>query len=305
MLLAIAHSFFGSPVPLQGQVQHEPTEVAITFDDLPSHGPLPAHTTRADVATSIIKTLKGKDVPGVYGFINARRLKDDPRNAEVLRLWVDAGFQLGNHTYAHIDLNSSDLQTFENDIAANEPILESFIGLRDWHWFRYPFAHEGETLEKRRAVRAYLSERGYRIAHITLDFNDYAWNGPYTRCLAQGDDQAIAWLKSSYLSAAAECMSRGQTLSHGLYGRDIKHVLLLHIGAFESVMLPALLDQITQLGFRFVSLNDAEKDPGYQEDPDIPLANGRTFLDQVSAARHLTSPPRKGIPLEKLDAVCR
>ena len=34
-------------------------EVAITFDDLPSHGPLPNGTTRADVARSILAALRG------------------------------------------------------------------------------------------------------------------------------------------------------------------------------------------------------------------------------------------------------
>jgi len=29
---------------------------------------------------------------------------------------------------------------------------------QDWHWFRYPFLWEGDTLEKRHAVRAYLKQ---------------------------------------------------------------------------------------------------------------------------------------------------
>jgi peptidoglycan-N-acetylglucosamine deacetylase len=35
----------------------------------------------------------------------------------------------------------------------NEPLLKSLMGKGDWHWFRYPFLHEGETVEKRRAER--------------------------------------------------------------------------------------------------------------------------------------------------------
>ncbi len=44
------------------------------------------------------------------------------------------------------------------------------MGSRDWHWFRYPFVHQGDTIEKRRAVRTYLREHGYKIAEVTLDF---------------------------------------------------------------------------------------------------------------------------------------
>ena len=46
-------------------------EVALTFDDLPAHGPLPPGVTRLDVAKSIISTLKAANAPQVYGFINA------------------------------------------------------------------------------------------------------------------------------------------------------------------------------------------------------------------------------------------
>ena len=283
----------------------EQMEIAITVDDLPSHGALPSQTTRTDVALSMIHSLKAKGVPSVYGFMNARRLNTDPETAEVLKLWVDAGFLLGNHTYAHIDLHQSAAQVFAKDITANEPALESFMGSRDWHWFRYPFLHEGDTLEKRRTVRTYLHEHGYRVAQVTLDFQDYAWNDPYARCVAAGDLKAIAWLTASYLSSAADCVSLGQKMANLLYGRDIKHVLLLHIGAFDSVMLPALLDHLTQQGVHFASLTDAERDSAYQSDPDMPLSHGATMLDQLMQAKHMEYPPHTERPLEKLNSICQ
>ncbi len=55
----------------------------------------------------------------------------------------------------------------------------------DWHWFRYPYLREGETLEKRHAVATLLKDRGYRVAQVTLNFDDYAYNDPYTRCMGE------------------------------------------------------------------------------------------------------------------------
>ena len=272
----------------------EATEMAITVDDLPSHGALPGNTTRAQIAQRFITALKASGVPSVYGFINAHRVKDDPATTEVLKLWIDAGFLLGNHTYAHSDLHTSDAQAFEKDIADDEPILESLMGSRDWHWFRYPFLHEGDTLEKRRAVRAYLDDHGYKIAQVTLDFQDYAWNDPYARCVKAGDTEAIAWLKASYVSAATEYISLGQKIAFMLYGRNIKHVLLLHVGAFDSVMLPELLDQLTHQEVRFVSLQQAEEDPAYQLEPEpLPPAGG-TMLERRIQARRMPYPPQTG-----------
>jgi peptidoglycan-N-acetylglucosamine deacetylase len=283
----------------------EATEMAVTFDDLPRHGTLPPGTTRAEIARRIIGALQANRVPSVYGFVNARRLTDDPANAEVLKLWVDAGFLLGNHTYAHSDLHTSDAQAFEEDIVADEPALESLMGTRDWHWFRYPFLHEGDTIEKRRTVQTYLHDHGYKIAQVTLDFQGYAWNEPYARCIAAGDLPAIAWLKASYLSSAAESVSLGRKTASMLYGRDIKHVLLLHFGPFDSVMLPELLNQLTRQGVRFVSLPDAEEDPAYQTAPEpaaAPMSGG--ILERAIQAKHLPHPPHADRPLEKLSTLC-
>ena len=280
-------------------------EVAITVDDLPQHGDLPPGVTRSDIAKSFIATFKAKGVPEVYGFMNAKRIGDDPDRSASLKLWVDAGMPLGSHTFSHIDLTTHTAAEFDADVAEDEPFLQTLMGARDWHWFRYPYLHEGDTLEKRHAVRKYLQEHNYKVAEVTLDFEDYAWNNPYARCVAKQDNESIAWLKQSYLSTAAEYISLGQKMAVQLYGRDIKHVLLLHTGAFDSVMLPDLLDLLTKQGFHFVRLAEAEKDPAYLRDPDAGFKDGGTLLDELMEAQHLKFPPHSEKPLKKLDEICR
>src|SRR5262249_13449163 len=75
-------------------------EVALTFDDLPSHGPLPQGLSRTDIANSIIGALKAVQAPPIYGFVNAKRIAEDASSEQVLQLWRDAGFPLGSHTYS-------------------------------------------------------------------------------------------------------------------------------------------------------------------------------------------------------------
>ena len=105
---------------------------------------------------------------------------------------------------------------------------------QDWHWFRYPFLWEGDTLEKRHAVRSYLQKNNYQIAQVSLDFEDYLWNAPYARCVDKQDDKAIDSLRESYLSTADQFITVFRDVTHTLYGRDIPYVLLLHIGAFDA-----------------------------------------------------------------------
>ena len=280
-------------------------EVAITIDDLPKHGDLPPGMTRLEVARRMIATLRAKDVPTVYGFMNVKRAEGDATKDAVLHAWIDAGNLLGNHTYNHMDLSANTAEQFEADIAANEPALQALMGEKNWHWFRYPFLHEGETLEKRRAVRKYLEEHGYRVAQVTLDFEDYAWNNPYARCAAKKDAAAVGWLKASYLGTAKEYVELHEKLAEQVYGRDIKHVLLLHIGAFDSIMLPDLLDLLREQGFKFVTLEEAESDAAYQRDPDAALRYGGTLLEQFMDSQHLQYPPHADKPMDKLNSICR
>jgi peptidoglycan/xylan/chitin deacetylase (PgdA/CDA1 family) len=280
-------------------------QVAITVDDLPSHGILPPGMTRTDVAKSILKTLKDARAPKVYGFVNARKLEQHPEDIEVLKLWRSAGYPLGNHTFAHLSLNASTVDEFDQNVSADEPILNSLMGRQDWHWFRYPYLWEGDTLEKRRAVRQYLQDHKYHIAQVTLDFEDYLWNAPYARCAEKNDAASIEWLKSSYMATAAEYIALGQSAAKLLYGRDIKHVLLLHIGGFETIMLPQLLNSLKRQGFTFITLREAEKDPVYKSDPNLAMKDGGTLLDQMLEAKHLDLPPHAEKPYDQLNAVCR
>ena len=280
-------------------------EVALTFDDLPAHGPVPEGLTRVSIITAILKDLQAARAPKVYGFINAGKLEQTPADMEVLKLWRAAGFPLGNHTYTHPSLNKISVSEFEQNIEQNEKPLKSLMDGEDWHWLRYPFLDEGDTVEKRRVVRAYLKDHGYRIAQVTLDFQDWAWNSPYARCVAKKDNKSIEQLKTMYMNTAAEFLDLGPKLAKIVYGRDIKHVLLLHVGGFETVMLPRLLELLKQRGFTLVTLPEAESDAAYQSDPDIVLQEGGTLLEQMMVAKQLPIPAHAPVPINELESMCQ
>ena len=294
ILLSVA---LANPLPAQ--------EVALTFDDLPAHSTLPPNLSRVDIAKIIISDLQSAHAPKTYRFVNAGKLENVPADIDVLKMWRAAGFPLGSHTYSHMSLTANSAEAFEQDIRKNEPVLESLMAGNDWHWFRYPFLWEGDTFEKRRAIRAYLTANGYRVAQVTLDFEDYAWNDPYARCVVKNDAAAIERLKALYISTAVEYIRLGQTMAKLIYGRDIKHVLLLHLGGFETVMLPQLLTYLHSRGFSLVTLEEAETDSAYQSDPNVASQFGGTPLEQMMNATHLKIPPHMEKPFKELEAICR
>jgi peptidoglycan/xylan/chitin deacetylase (PgdA/CDA1 family) len=279
--------------------------VALTFDDLPAAGSLPPGENRTRIAASLAAELRAKHLEGTYGFVNASKLQNDPDAQQALHVWVDGGMNIGSHTWSHISLTSNSAEAFEKDIALNEEALAAYAGGRDWHWFRYPFLWEGDTLDKRRAVRSYLREHGYRVAQVSLDFEDYAWNDAYARCAAKQDAAAIAWLKQSYLETATEYIRMGREEQQIAFGHEISNVILLHATAFTTLMLPDLVNLLRTQGFQFASLPDVEKDPAYALDPDAALKYGGTLPDQFMDSRHLPYPAFKPKPFARLKSVCQ
>ena len=175
---------------------------------------------------------------------------------------------------------------------------------QDWHWLRYPYLHEGETVEKRRAVRTWLAAHNYKVAEVSMDFEDYLWNAPYARCVAKHDDAAIQKLHDSYLATADQYLTLFRTLSNTLYGRDVRYILLLHVGAFDARMLPDLLALYRSKGFSFIGLPEASQDPIYAEDPDIGAKGGGAIQELMMAKRKLKFPPNSK-PYEELEGTCR
>ncbi len=287
-----------------GRAQAQQPQVAFTFDDLPAHGPLPPGEARPEPVRSILATLKAEKLPPVYGFVNGFRVRDYPYQIEILKAWHDAGEPLGSHTFSHPNLEEVSAKAFIADIKKNEPILEKVDPDGDWHWFRYPFLDEGETLAKRQAVRAYLNENHYKVAEVTLDFEDSLWNEPYARCMAKHDSASVAWLEKSYLGTADEFIGVFRGLSQKLYGRDIPYVLLLHVGAFDARMLPRLIALFRERGFTFVSLPQAEADPAYGFDPNIGHPGGGTLEELVAAVKGVNFPDDTK-PYKELEGRCR
>lgn len=282
-------------------------QLAITFDDLPAHGAHPPAQSRLDIIQSILATLKREHMPPTYGFITALKTEEHPETMAVLQAWRAAGQPLGNHTWLHPNLDNTLPYQFEADIEANQPMLRTLMPKDDWHWFRYPFLHEGETLEKHREIRKWLGDNHYKIAEVTMDFEDYMWNEPYTRCMAQNNIAAVSELHDSYLATADRMITFYRAYAKAVYGHEIPYILLLHVGAFDAQMLPQLLKLYRDRGFTFVTLEQASADPVYSLDPDIAYVDGDSLTDMMAQKLKIARAgmPPHSRPYERMKTICR
>jgi len=285
-------------------VAEEPMKVAITVDDLPTHADTTDAESRLNIAKRFIAVLKKHEIVEAYGFTNSKKVSEHPETKETLLEWVKAGYPLGNHSYSHMDLTKNTAKDFLADVKSGESLVRELSPWDTSRWFRYPFLHEGNTLEKRNAVRSELAQMNYQIAQVTIDFEDWAWNTPYVRCVKQGNKKALEWLEKSYLEHSMNRLNLAKTMSKSLFHRQMKHILLLHIGLFDSLMLDKLLTAYKSAGVQFITLAEAGADEAYQEDPMTTLAQGGTLLDQLFIARKLSYPKVPKLPFKDLQGLC-
>jgi len=257
-------------------------DIAITVDDLPAHGSLTPGMTRVEIAREQIAALKAHKVPEAYGFVNAIHLAREPGSEAVLMEWRSAGFPLGSHTYSHKNVNEGPIEAFESDILADEPFLQRYMPQGNWHFLRFPYLSAGDAAHHD-GVIAWLKEHRYRIADVSVSFDDWVYTEPYNRCLAKSDRAAIEELKVHYLEGVDASIHRMKALSLKVYGRLIPQVLLSHIGGFSSVMLPETLNRLTAAGARYVTLSQAQRDPAYAETD--PRAGDGTLMERIAAEK--------------------
>jgi len=278
-------------------------KVALTFDDLPVHGAMPPGRTRSQMTKEIVAALRAGGATA-FGFLNARTI-DGADSEDVLRVWREAGLPLGSHTYSHMDLHKNTAEAFEQDVIANEEALARLMPREDWRWFRFPYLNMGETLEKRRRIEQFLGKRGYRVAEVTMSFNDWAYHDPYARCLARGDGKSVDWLKTTYLDEARKSIEEARAEARELFGREIAHVMVLHLGDLNSVMTKPLLALLREMSFDVVPLPEAQRDAVYAERPDVAIPQGATLFDEVRAQKQRPAPPGRESVLPRLAELCQ
>jgi hypothetical protein len=123
--------------------------------------------------------------------------------------------------------------------------------------------------------------------------------------VAKDDKKSIEWLKASYLSTASEFLDLGREQAKLIYGREISYVLLMHLGAYSSTILPGALELLKKKGFTLVTLEEAQSDAAYESDPDVGLHDAGTLLDQMMQVKGIKYPEHAEKPYKEMETVCQ
>ena len=268
-------------------------QVAITIDDLPRGGDGGGRTFAAieEMTARLLKPFRDEKIP-LIGFVNPGRTDmTAPELQKILDMWLDAGAELGNHTWSHPDLNRMPVADFEEEIRKADDVLRPFLQARGkkLEFFRYPFLHAGASAESKQAIAQYLSGHGYRNAPVTFDNSDYMFAAAYLK--PELRDRVI----KEYVPYLESIVAFFEQRSVEVVGREFPQIMLLHASELNSRMMPDILAMFRRRGYRFISLADALRDDAYRLPENYVGRGGFSWIHRWSMAKGM---PNKGEPDE-------
>lgn len=244
----------------------QPRQVAITIDDLPRGGDDRSGNSLAAIEAMTAKLLRPLRGSHAIGFVNPARDSavsiGDAGLQSVLRQWLSAGLDLGNHTNTHPNINNTPLADYEADILAAEPAITRALGRRSV-FFRHPFLFTGKDSATRAALARFLDEHQYRVAPVTIDNSDWMFAAVYADARKRSEAEAVR-VRGIYLAYMETMFAFWESKGREIAGEDFPQILLIHANQLNADAMPELLAMMRRRGYRFVSLEQALRHRAYQ-----------------------------------------
>jgi peptidoglycan/xylan/chitin deacetylase (PgdA/CDA1 family) len=265
-------------------------QIAVTFDDLPSV-PIYDVAEMKTLTTKLLKTLTQNRAP-VVGFVNEGKMhqrgetrfapEEVQARTAILKLWIDAGFELGNHTYSHLDMFTASAQKFREDLIAGEPLTQSLLSAKGMRlrFFRHPYLNTGPSLEMKRSFDQILAERKYTVAPVTVDNADYMFAAVYADALKKNDSALAARVAQSYIPYMESMLDFYEKQSATLLGYEIKQILLVHANMLNADHFGDIIAMMKKRGYEFISLEEALVDKAYKSEDQYAGRAGTSWLQR-------------------------
>ena len=287
-----------------GSASANPVEsrtIAITFDDVPGVAVL-GDCDRAAILSlnrRLVETATSLEIPAT-GLVTESRICTELRNdvlAESYSLWLDAGFELGNHTFSHPDLNRATIEDFKTDIVRGEKVLSRLLATRGERirYFRYPMLHAGDTPEKKRAIERFLAERNYTNAPVTIDNQEWVFAASYRSALAAGEKAVAECVADAYVPFMEAVTAFFEIRSREVLGYEPPQVLLLHANELNADRLEELAEMLRRRDYRLITLEEALSDPAYRLEANYVGPRGLSWIHRWALERgmELMTEPRE------------
>jgi peptidoglycan/xylan/chitin deacetylase (PgdA/CDA1 family) len=244
-------------------------KICITVDDLPAvtYNSTIGKLDR-EITSKLITTFDRYSIPAIGFVVEGQLYKGgtlDSTKLEILEMWLENGYDLGNHTYSHYDYNIVNDTAFFNDILKGQILTKSLMQNHNkvLKFFRPPYLHTGKDSTKSMKLQAFLNKSGYIVAPVTIDNDDYIFAKAYYNSILKNDSLMSSRIVKSYLKYMEEKLLFFERKSIEVFGKNIPHELLIHASQLNADYMEELAKIYVNHGYTFVSQEEILKQKEY------------------------------------------
>jgi len=225
----------------------------------------------------LVSALKQNEMPPVVAFVAGHQL--DQALAET---WSKSGNILGNMTYSRKKARKRDAQDFIEDIARNDRLLAEYGPTRGRHnYFRFPYLKPNRDPQTREQVRAYLKKHNYLEVSGTIDCQDNRFSQLSCAAAARGDQTCVNLIKAHFKTLLLDKTLKARRAAKKMADREVKHILIIGATQFTCDNLSEIIAWYRSLGARFITLEEALRDPFHTMVDEKGRLTGRTVIGKV------------------------
>jgi hypothetical protein len=130
------------------------------------------------------------------------------------------------------------------------------------------------------------------MAPVTIDADDWEFAEPYDDAIARRDLAEQERIRTEYLAYTATRIAWAKASAEDIFGRDIRHVMLLHCTRLNADALDDVLRLLQNAGLKPVRLETAMEDPVYQVPDTFVGKEGADWLERWAKARGIELPEK-------------
>jgi len=260
----------------------------ISVDDLPVAGG-GLHTDPGErelITRGLLAALAKHHIPAV-GLVIWGNVKT-PDDRVLLRRWLAAGHELGNHSASHLDFTKTGADAYIADVEAGRTGLAGFLAGEDdrkVRFFRFPFLNEGDTEAKLDAVRAYLTHSAQRSLPVTIDDQDWDFEKPWVEARRKNDSKEMERIGDEYQEALHVEIRDQEARGDRLLGHPTPQILLLHANEVGAAQWDRLFTWLEGRGYRFAKADEVLADDAFKDPPRYVGEAGFGLWDRLIALK--------------------
>jgi hypothetical protein len=293
LISAVVLSVFwtDSSFEVNAQSKARDKKMAIGFVSIPPLDRMGNAPKDADAtARLVIAKLEQYKIPAI-GFVQGGLISDGeklyPIRANIVRLWRDAGLEIGIGGYKHIWFYDTPYEDYVTNVEKNEKIVRQILAEKNLplRYFSYPFLNTGKTAEDREKFENWLDGRGLRPVKYTFDNQEWMYSYAYDAARKDNDVNTMNEIRTEFIDYMTKMLTHFESYSLEIFGREIAQTLVLTPSRLVVDSADELFGTFRKRGYTFVSIDEAQTDEAYLTADDYAGKAGVSWFERWQLAQ--------------------